>query len=113
MTADVQVGGPALIWCPFGEEASAAAVAEQLLDEHLVACANIMPGVRSLYRWHGERGDARECAVLFKTDARLLDRAIGRLCALHPYDEPAAIGWRADSAAASTAAWLAGLALDA
>jgi periplasmic divalent cation tolerance protein len=102
--------GPALIWCPFADEASAEAIAGQLLDEGLVACANIVPGLRSLYTWRGERGEARECGVLFKTDAALLARAVERLAQVHPYDEPAVIGWRADGAAAETIAWLGGLA---
>lgn len=99
----------ALIWCPFGDEPSAAAAASQLLDEGLVACANILPPMRSLYVWKGERGEGREVAVLFKTDASLLDRATERLAEIHPYDAPAVLGWRADAAAAPTREWLASL----
>ena len=99
----------ALIWCPFADEASAAAVAGQLLDEKLVACANILPPMRSLYSWQGERGEAVEVGVLFKTDAALLDQATARLAELHPYDAPAVLGWRADTAARPTAEWLRGL----
>ncbi|AKH43302.1 periplasmic divalent cation tolerance protein [Altererythrobacter atlanticus] len=102
--------GPALIWCPFGEEESAAETARALLAEGLVACANIMPEMRSLYIWNGESGEARECGVLFKTDAALLDKAVARLSALPPYDEPAIIGWKADASAPGTAAWLGDLA---
>jgi periplasmic divalent cation tolerance protein len=102
----------ALIWCPFADEDSAAAAANQLLDERLVACANILPPMRSLYLWQGERGEARECGVLFKTDASLLDRASARLVEIHPYDAPAVLGWRADAAAKPTAEWLGSLARD-
>ena len=98
--------GPALIWSPFGSEEDAARIAGQLLDEGLVACANILPGIRSLYVWQGERGESREWGVLFKTDAALLDRAVARLSAIHPYDAPAIIGWRADAAPPATTAWL-------
>jgi len=100
----------ALIWCPFADEPSAAAAAMQLLDEGLVACANILPPMRSLYVWRGERGEAQEVAVLLKTDASLLDRATARLAEIHPYDAPAVLGWRADSAATETRDWLASLA---
>ena len=98
----------ALIWSPFESEEAAAAAASQLLDEGLIACVNLMP-VRSLYVWRGERGDARECGALFKTEASLLERAIERLATLHPYDAPAIVGWRADAAAPSTVKWLGGL----
>lgn len=102
----------ALIWSPFPDEESAAAAAAQLLDEGLVACANILPPMRSLYVWQGERGEAKECGVLFKTDAALLDRATARLAEIHPYDTPAVLGWRADTAAGPTAEWLRGLVRD-
>lgn len=100
----------ALIWSPFADEDSAAAVARQLLDEGLVACANILPPMRSLYVWRGERGEACEVAVLFKTDTSLLDRATARLAEIHPYETPAVLGWRVDAVAAPTAQWLGELA---
>ena len=96
----------ALIWSPFADEASAEAVARQLLDEGLIACANILPAVRSLYIWGGERGEAVEVGALFKTDASLLDRATARLGEIHPYETPAVLGWRTDTAAPETRAWL-------
>lgn len=99
----------ALIWSPFADEASAVAVGSQLLDEKLVACVNILPPMRSLYTWRGERGEASEVGALFKTDAALLDRATARLAELHPYDTPAVLGWRADTAARPTAEWLRSL----
>ena len=99
----------ALIWCPIADEASATALAGQLLDEGLIVCANILPGVRSLYLWNGERADARELACLFKTRADLLNAATARIAALHPYETPAVLGWRCDSAAPATLEWLAQL----
>lgn len=99
----------ALIWCPFADEDSAAAVGSQLLDEGLVACVNILPPIRSLYTWQGERHEAAEVGVLFKTDASLLDRATARLAELHPYEVPAVMGWRVDTAAPATRDWLRAL----
>lgn len=101
--------GPALIWCPFPDTASAESAANTLLDEGLIACANLLPAMRSLYVWQGTRGQAEETGVLFKTDAALLDAAIARLAALHPYETPAILGWRCDASAPATAAWLADL----
>ena len=100
---------PALIWCPFPDQASAEAAAGTLLDERLVACANILPGLISLYLWRGVRERGEEVGVLFKTNAAVLSRAIARLSELHPYDEPAVLGWRCDAAAPATARWLASL----
>lgn len=101
--------GPALIWCPFPDAPTAVAVANALLDERLVACVNILSGMISLFDWNGERGDASEAGMLLKTDTALLERAIARIVDLHPYEEPAVLGWRCDAAAPGTAAWLGGL----
>lgn len=98
-----------LIWSTFDDEDSAVQAASVLLDERLIACANLVPGLRSLYLWRGERGEARECGVLLKTDAALLERACARLAELHPYDTPAVTGWRADATAAATTEWLSEL----
>ena len=99
----------ALIWCPFPDEESAAAIASTLLDEGLIACANLLPAIRSLYVWKGERGDAREVGALLKTRADRLEAVVARLVELHPYETPAAVAWRCDAAAPATLDWLAEL----
>jgi periplasmic divalent cation tolerance protein len=98
--------GAALIWCPFADEEQAERAADALLEAGLIACANILPGVRSIYRWQGERGEARECAVLFKTSSARLEEAARHLAEIHPYDAPAIIGWKADTAGETTLGWL-------
>jgi periplasmic divalent cation tolerance protein len=105
----MEAQGAALIWCPFPDAATASATAKTLLDERLVACANILPAMLSLFEWNGERGEATEAGALFKTDDALLERAIARLAEKHPYDEPAILAWRCDAAAPGTAAWLGAL----
>lgn len=99
--------GAALIWCPFADRAGAEAAAGALLDAGLIACANILPGMTSLYRWEGERGRGEEVAMLCKTTSAALDAAVAKLAEIHPYACPAIVGWRADAAAPATLAWLA------
>ncbi|MDE2561963.1 MAG: divalent-cation tolerance protein CutA [Sphingomonadales bacterium] len=97
----------AMIWCPFADAESAETAAATLLDERLVACANLLAPMRSLYRWRDERGEGSETGVLFKTRADLLARAVARLEAIHPYEAPAIAGWRCDAQGAATGGWLA------
>ena len=99
----------ALIWCPFPDEASAMQAADLLLDEELVACVNIMPAIRSLYRWNGLKDEGREVGVLFKSNDALLDSAIKRIGSLHPYQTPAITGWVCDASSPDTLGWLANL----
>jgi periplasmic divalent cation tolerance protein len=59
-----------------------------LLDRRLIACGNILPGVRSIYRWEGKVADEQEVIVLLKTRAsrvEALEMAFGEL---HPYKVP-------------------------
>ena len=99
-----ETGGPGLIWCSFPDAVSARAVAARMLDEEHIACANILGSMHSLFQWNGERGEAEETGVLFKTDAALFDRAIDRLAELHSYDTSAILAWRCEAASPATAA---------
>ena len=101
----------ALVYTPVATRKDARSLATRLLDEKLVACANILGEVKSLYDCDGERGEGREVGILFKTDAALLDRAVARIEELHPYETPAVLGWRCDAPGEATRAWLGKLAL--
>jgi periplasmic divalent cation tolerance protein len=98
-----------LVWCPFPDEVEARQVVGQLLDERLIGCANIIPGMVSLYEWQGERGEAREVGVLFKTDQQLVPALIDRLESLHSYDTASITAWDADASSKATAEWLGSL----
>ena len=54
----------------------ATSLAEQLLDAELIACANIVPGVRSLYRWKDGVQRDDEVIVLMKSTATTYARLI-------------------------------------
>lgn len=97
----------AMIWCPFPDRETARMVSAAMLDERLIACANLLGPVESHFVWNGERGQAQEYGVLMKTDAGLLEAATQRLGVLHPYDTPAIMGWRCDAVPPATGAWLA------
>ena len=97
----------ALVWCPFPDADTARTIAGQLLEEKLIACANMLPTIESVFEWNGEVTSGTEAAVLFKTTAERLDALIARLGECHPYDTPAIVGWRCDAAHPSTILWLA------
>ena len=60
----------------------------RLLEERLVACGNILPGVRSLYWWKGAIGDDPEELLLMETSDDLAAAVLERAKALHPYETP-------------------------
>lgn len=67
---------------------TAARISRALVDERLIACANLLPGVTSIYRWEGMVEEAGEVLVVMKTRAALLPRLFERAAELHPYEVP-------------------------
>ncbi|MBW2229334.1 MAG: divalent-cation tolerance protein CutA [Deltaproteobacteria bacterium] len=63
-------------------------LAERLLEERLIGCANLIPGVRSLYRWQGELQRDEEVVMWMETTEGLAEAAARRLRELHSYDVP-------------------------
>lgn len=59
-----------------------------LVEERLAACVNLLPGVRSVYRWQGAMADDPETLILIKTHADRIEDLARRLGELHPYEVP-------------------------
>jgi periplasmic divalent cation tolerance protein len=95
-----------LVISTFSNPDQAAQAARTLVDEHLCACVNLVPGVRSIYRWQGAVCDEAETLVLIKTTRERQDALIARLVALHPYELAEAIAVAADGGSAAYLAWL-------
>jgi len=70
------------------DEAVALRIARALVEERLAACANLVPGVRSIYRFRGVVEDEREVLLVIKTCADRIEALAERLRALHPYEVP-------------------------
>lgn len=63
-----------------------------LVEERLAACANVLPGVTSVFRWDGEVQTEGEVLVLLKTTESVFAALRDRLVELHPYDVPEVLG---------------------
>ncbi len=66
----------------------AASIARTLVEERLAACGNLVPGIRSIYRWKGKIEQETETLLLLKTDAEAYPHVQSRVQALHPYEVP-------------------------
>lgn len=67
---------------------AADSLARTLVDEGLCACVNVLPGVRSHYRWKGEVQSDAEAMLLIKVAEAGIPALRGRLLSLHPYELP-------------------------
>ena len=86
----------------------AAEVARSLVEERLAACVNIVPAVRSIYRWKGAVHDDAETLAIIKTTAARAAAMRARLVELHPYDVPEAIEVPIAGGHAPYLAWVIG-----
>jgi periplasmic divalent cation tolerance protein len=75
-----------LITASSGDEA--VKIATALVNEHLAACVNILPEVRSLFFWEGRTQDACEVLLICKGRLPLVEKLIIRVKALHSYTVP-------------------------
>lgn len=63
-------------------------LARSLVEDHVAACVNIVPGVRSVYRWEGEVESATESLLVLKVPAEGSEDLADRVAERHPYDVP-------------------------
>ncbi len=94
-----------LVTAPTAEEA--AAIARALVEERLAACGNVVPGIRSLYRWQGTVQDDAEALLLLKTTRRRLRALRARVLALHPYQVPEVLALPVEAGHAAYLDWIA------
>lgn len=80
-----------VVFSTFPSEDKAADIARTLVSEGLCACVNLVPPVRSIYRWQGQLCDERETLAIIKTTRERFDALRERLVALHPYEVPEVI----------------------
>lgn len=94
-----------LCTCP--DPDTAARIADTLVAERLAACVNLLPGLRSVYRWQGQVEHADEMLLLIKTTADRLQALQQRILALHPYELPEVIAVEAAGGLPAYLDWVA------
>lgn len=74
------------ITCPTQEVSQS--IATTLLKEGLIACANILPHMESLYSWEDKITSTQEAVLILKSTKDLADRVMSRVSSMHPYNTP-------------------------
>jgi periplasmic divalent cation tolerance protein len=84
----------------------AARLGRALVEERLAACATLIPGAQSIYRWQGEIESASETLLLLKTGSEQLAALEARLHELHSYQTPEFLVLKVDAASQPYLDWL-------
>ena len=94
------------VYVTAADEDQAEDLARALLERGLIACANLLPRMRSLYLWKGEVQDDREVAMLLKTRQDRLEELIVAVEQLHPYDVPCVVAWPIEAGSEAYLDWV-------
>jgi periplasmic divalent cation tolerance protein len=74
-----------------GSETEASSIAKALVEQGLVACVNILPGVRSVFQWEGKVTEEYEYLLVAKTVSQAFERVAAAVKAIHSYSVPEVI----------------------
>jgi periplasmic divalent cation tolerance protein len=94
-----------LVTAPGADEA--ARIARAVVEERLAACGNVVPGLRSIYRWQGAVQEDAEALLVLKTTRDRFEALRARVLALHPYEVPEVIALPVEAGSAPYLDWIA------
>ena len=81
-------------------------LARHLIEHHLAACVNILPGARSFYRWKGEIEQAEEVVLLIKSRRDVFENLREAIGQLHSYEIPELIALPVVDGSEAYLSWL-------
>lgn len=89
-----------------GTEQQAVEISEELIARRLATCVNIVPCLRSIYRWKGKVCEDTEYLLLVKTPKRLFDEVSEAIRELHSYELPEILALDVSQAEATFHEWI-------
>lgn len=97
-----------LIYTTFPDRKTAEEICQRLLQDGLIACANIGAEMSSLYLWKGLPQKETEIPVLLKTTENRVAALTERLKGLHPFENPCILSLRVDGGSMEFLNWIRG-----
>jgi periplasmic divalent cation tolerance protein len=105
-TSETPEAGVRVVLITVPDAETGAALGRSLVEERLAACVNVVPGVRSLYRWEGRVHDDGEALLVVKTRADRSAALAARIRDLHPYELPEVLELPAVGGSEAYLAWV-------
>jgi periplasmic divalent cation tolerance protein len=90
----------------FASAEEARRVAGTLVEKKLAACVNVIPGIRSVYRWEDAIVDEEEVLLVIKSSRALIQELTDEIERLHSYDVPEVIALPVVDGAERYLAWM-------
>lgn len=95
-----------LVYVTAGSEEEAVRLGEAVVSARLAACANVFPGVKSVYRWEGNLEHATEAVLVLKTRMDLVPALRDEIKSRHSYQVPAFLVIPLDQVELAYASWM-------
>lgn len=95
-----------IVLCTVNDLAVAKNLSKTLLEKKLIACANIVPQLVSIYEWKGEIVSDSEYLMIFKTKSLLFEELKTEIKSLHPYEVPEIISLKIDNGSKDYFDWI-------
>ena len=95
-----------VVLCNCPDDATAETLAAGLVEERLAACVNILPPIRSIYRWTGEIQRGREVLMIMKTCDDRYEELASWLQRRHPYEVPEILALEVSAGAGDYVNWV-------
>jgi periplasmic divalent cation tolerance protein len=95
-----------IVFTAVGSREEAARIGRALVEERLIACATVLPGAESIYRWRDTIETESETMLMLKTSADSLEALEARLRELHNYETPEFLVLQIDAASDRYLRWM-------
>src|SRR5215475_3029277 len=95
-----------LVLSTASSEKEAMTIAQALVDQELAACVNIVPAIRSIYRWKGKIWNEVENLIFIKTTSEQLEEIKKTLKDLHSYELPEVLALKIDDGERNVLNWI-------
>lgn len=82
---------PMIVYVTVVSMDEAQTIARDVVDKKLAACANILPGITSIYRWEGAVQEDTETALILKSTAKNIAALTDAIKVIHSYDCPCVV----------------------
>ena len=95
-----------VIFVTTASEEEATRIGRALVEGGLAACANVVPGIRSIFSWEGKVAEERECLILLKSRSGLFNQLSTAVKSLHSYSVPEIIALPIVQGSTDYLAWI-------
>jgi periplasmic divalent cation tolerance protein len=94
------------IYVTAGSMEEAVAIGRSAVEKRLAACANLLPGVRSIYQWEGAVEEAAEVVLILKTRPERVEQLVEMVREMHSYDCPCVVALPISAGNPDYLAWI-------